>query len=73
VPTEGRTIAEITMDLSHLLESEIRRSPADWFWVHNRWKNFVPDFLLLHFKRGIHLPAGMDSSELQPFRILSFW
>jgi lipopolysaccharide heptosyltransferase II len=70
VPTEGRTIAEITMDLSHLLESEIRRSPADWFWVHNRWKNFVPDFLLLHFKRGIHLPAGMDSSELQPFRIL---
>ena len=70
VPTEGRTIAEITMDLSHLLESEIRHSPADWFWVHNRWKNFVPDFLLLHFKRGIHLPAGMDSSELQPFRIL---
>lgn len=70
VPTEGRTIAEITIDLSHLLESEIRHSPADWFWVHNRWKNFVPDFLLLHFKRGIHLPEGMDPSRLQPFRLL---
>ena len=70
VPTEGRTIAEITMDLNHLLEAEIRHSPADWFWVHNRWKNFVPDFLLLHFKRGIHLPKGTDPSGLQPFRLL---
>jgi heptosyltransferase-2 len=70
VPTEGRTIAEITMDLNRLLESEIRRSPADWFWVHNRWKNFVPDFLLQHFKRGIHLPEGTSPSDLQPFRLL---
>lgn len=70
VPTEGRTIAEITMDLNRLLESEIRHSPGDWFWVHNRWKNFVPDFLLLHFKRGIHLPEGTTPADLQPFRLL---
>jgi len=70
VPTEGRDVEEITMDLNHLLESEIRHSPADWFWVHNRWKNFIPDFLLLHFKRGIHLPKGTGPSELQPFRLL---
>ena len=70
VPTEGRGVEEITMDLNHLLESEIRHSPADWFWVHNRWKNFVPDFLLLHFKRGIHLPKGTSPSDLQPFRLL---
>jgi heptosyltransferase II len=70
VPTEGRSIAEISSDLNRLLESEIRISPADWFWVHNRWKNFVPDFLLLHFKRGIHLPEGTDASHLQPFRLL---
>jgi heptosyltransferase-2 len=70
VPTEGRDVEEITMDLNHLLESEIRHSPADWFWVHNRWKNFIPDFLLLHFKRGIHLPKGTGPSDLQPFRLL---
>jgi heptosyltransferase-2 len=70
VPTEGRGIAEITADLNRLLESEIRQSPADWFWVHNRWKNFVPDFLLLHFKRGIHLPEGTSPADLQPFRLL---
>jgi lipopolysaccharide heptosyltransferase II len=70
VPTKGRDIAEITMDLNRLLESEISHSPEDWFWVHNRWKNFVPDFLLQHFKRGIHLPKGTDPSKLQPFRLL---
>jgi lipopolysaccharide heptosyltransferase II len=70
VPTEGRDVEAITMDLNHLLESEIRHSPADWFWVHNRWKNFIPDFLLLNFKRGIHLPKGTSPSDLQPFRLL---
>ena len=70
VPTEGRDLAEITMDLNHLLESEIRHSPSDWFWVHNRWKNFQPDFLLQHIKRGVHLPAGTDPAQLQPYRLL---
>ena len=70
VPTEDRDLAEITMDLNHLLESEIRHSPSDWFWVHNRWKNFQPDFLLQHIKRGVHLPAGTDPAQLQPYRLL---
>jgi heptosyltransferase II len=70
VPTEGRDPAEITMDLNHLLEAEIRHSPSDWFWVHNRWKSFVPDFLLQQIKRGIHLPEGTDPAKLHPYRLL---
>ena len=70
IPTEGREVAEITMDLSRLLESEIRSSPADWFWVHNRWKLPYPNFLLSEVKRGIHLPPEIKTPDLQSFNIL---
>jgi len=70
IPTKGRDIAEITMDLNRLLEQEIRTSPADWFWVHNRWKLPYPDFLLSRVKRGIHLPSEFTLSDLQSFNIL---
>ena len=70
IPAEGREISAITMDLNHLLEREIHRSPADWFWVHNRWKIPHPNFLIADSKRGIHLPEATASSTLQPFRLL---
>ena len=70
VPTEGRDIAAITADLNLLLEREIRHSPADWFWVHNRWKVPHPNFLLGGSKRGIHLPRVTGEGDLQPFRLL---
>jgi KDO2-lipid IV(A) lauroyltransferase len=31
----GRNTARITA----VLEDHVRRYPAQWFWVHNRWKN----------------------------------
>ena len=70
VPTEGREINEITMDLNRLLEKEITLSPADWFWVHNRWKLPHPNFLLSEVKRGVYLPPEITSGDLQPFKIL---
>jgi len=70
VPTEGREIADITMDLNRLLEQEIRHSPADWFWVHNRWKLPYPNFLLSEVKRGIYLPPDLKTADLQRFNIL---
>jgi lipopolysaccharide heptosyltransferase II len=70
VPTEGRDVAEITMDLNRLLEQEIRQSPADWFWVHNRWKLPYPNFLLSEVKRGIYLPPDLKTADLQRFNIL---
>jgi KDO2-lipid IV(A) lauroyltransferase len=34
----SRSTEEITRDLSQAYEAAIRRDPANWFWVHNRWK-----------------------------------
>ena len=38
--TEGgaRSVAEITADINRAFETAVRRDPANWFWVHKRWK-----------------------------------
>lgn len=33
-----RSVEAITADINRVFESAIRRDPANWFWVHNRWK-----------------------------------
>jgi lauroyl/myristoyl acyltransferase len=33
-----RSKADITLDVNHAFEIAVRRDPANWFWVHNRWK-----------------------------------
>ncbi|MCW5558752.1 MAG: lysophospholipid acyltransferase family protein [Verrucomicrobiae bacterium] len=33
-----RTIESITREINNRFESAIRRDPANWFWVHRRWK-----------------------------------
>lgn len=42
IPThaEGRArpVEEITADINRAFEAAVRRDPANWFWVHNRWK-----------------------------------
>ncbi len=59
-----------TAQLNLVLEAGIRRSPADWFWVHNRWKTPNPDFLLAKYKRGITLLPEQSVESLQRFEIL---
>jgi KDO2-lipid IV(A) lauroyltransferase len=34
----ARSVADITLDINRAFEAAIRRDPANWFWVHNRWK-----------------------------------
>ena len=34
----ARPIAAIMLDVNHALEAAVRRDPANWFWVHDRWK-----------------------------------
>ena len=29
---------EITQDINAAMEVAVKRDPANWFWVHNRWK-----------------------------------
>lgn len=33
-----RPVAEIMSDVNRCYEQAIRRDPANWFWVHKRWK-----------------------------------
>jgi KDO2-lipid IV(A) lauroyltransferase len=33
-----RPVAAIMLDVNRAFEAAVRRDPANWFWVHNRWK-----------------------------------
>jgi KDO2-lipid IV(A) lauroyltransferase len=35
---ESRPIADIMRDVNRAFEVAVRRDPANWFWVHRRWK-----------------------------------
>ncbi len=64
------TTESLTARINQVLEAQISHTPADWFWVHNRWKTPRPKFLLSTYRRGIALPPGMSGETLKPFRIL---
>ena len=36
--TAARSIEEIMRDVNRAFEVAVRRDPANWFWVHKRWK-----------------------------------
>jgi KDO2-lipid IV(A) lauroyltransferase len=37
-----RSSEAIMSDVNRAFERGIRRDPANWFWVHNRWKTVRP-------------------------------
>ena len=70
IPYDRGNPEQLTADIDAALERQIRRSPADWFWVHNRWKTPWPNLLIARQKRGTYFPPGTDPSTLYPFRFL---
>ncbi len=70
IPYDPSNPEQLTADINRVLERQVRRSPADWFWVHNRWKTPWPHLLIAGQKRGIYLPPGTDPSMLYPFRFI---
>jgi lipopolysaccharide heptosyltransferase II len=64
------SVADLTSRMNEIIEQQIRVSPEDWFWVHDRWKTPQPNFLLARYKRGVNLPPGISAHDLKPFRIL---
>ena len=68
--TKNMDVDLVTAYMNQMLEEGIRHSPADWFWVHNRWKTPNPDFLLARYKRGVTLPIGQVMENIQHFEIL---
>lgn len=39
---QPRLITSIMLDVNQVFETAVRRDPANWFWVHNRWKKYEP-------------------------------
>lgn len=70
IPYDPANPEQLIADISSVLERQIRQSPADWFWVHNRWKTPWPHLLIGKQKRGIYLPPGTNRSQLFPYRFL---
>ncbi len=68
VPNDS--VEALTAKTNAMIAHEIRVSPADWFWVHNRWKTPRPNWLLSKYKRGLYLPPDVGAKDLKPFRIL---
>ncbi|MFZ0917974.1 MAG: lipopolysaccharide heptosyltransferase II [Candidatus Udaeobacter sp.] len=64
------SVADLTSRMNEIIEQQIRVSPEDWFWVHDRWKTPQPNFLLGRYNRGVYLPPGISAHDLKPFRIL---
>lgn len=67
IATTGLGDGEIMAEVHARLEAAISEDPANWFWVHSRWKTPSPNFLTRSYRRGVHVPPGM---KLKPFRIL---
>ena len=67
-PQKNQSTGDLTSCANEIVEEQIKSAPADWFWVHDRWKTPRPNFLLTRYKRGIHLPKG--AAPLKPFRLL---
>jgi KDO2-lipid IV(A) lauroyltransferase len=36
---EARTSTDLMLEVNRELEAGVRRDPANWFWVHRRWKD----------------------------------
>ena len=68
--TKGESLEALTARANEVIAGQIRQAPADWFWVHNRWKTPRPNFLLSRYKRGVYVPPGFPAKNLKPFRIL---
>lgn len=70
IESAHETVESLTATGNAVIEQQIRVAPADWFWVHDRWKTPRPNFLLRKYKRGVYVPSDMSSDQLKPFRIL---
>jgi len=70
IANQNKSTEHLTAEMNHVLEAQIRESPLDWFWVHNRWKLPYPEFLLARSKRGVYLPPGVAGSSLDPLRVV---
>jgi KDO2-lipid IV(A) lauroyltransferase len=59
---QPRSTAAIMGDVNRAFEAAVRRDPANWFWVHRRWKPAPPGSSRAEVPRA----AGNQNSEAGP-------
>lgn len=63
IPTHSdgrpRPVIDIMRDVNSAFEAAVRRDPANWFWVHNRWK----DRRRANTPAGAPVPQAADPSQ----------
>ena len=57
-----RSNTAIMSDVNRAFEAAVRRDPANWFWVHRRWKPAPPG----NSQAGVPRPARNQNSEAGP-------
>jgi len=55
-----REVAEIMVEVNRAFEHAIRRDPANWFWVHRRWK---PASTRQRKTRELPTPSGLQPGQ----------
>jgi len=55
---QPRSLEAITLDLNRAFEAAVRRDPANWFWVHRRWK---PRGRTVSVRKADRQPLGSTS------------
>lgn len=68
LPSGTDDVDALTACIARKLEDQIRISPEDWLWAHDRWKPLRPHFLMARDQRRFFLPE--DGPPMEPFRIL---
>jgi KDO2-lipid IV(A) lauroyltransferase len=63
IPTHAngqpRSTEDMARDMNRAFEAAIRRDPANWFWVHNRWKEGK-------WRRGTGEDRGKNIEDSEP-------
>ena len=62
---QPRSTYDIMLDVNRAFEVAVRRDPANWFWVHDRWKQPKPD--IQRPESGVQRPeTGVEQTETAP-------
>jgi len=67
---ESRRSTDITAELFRAIEEMIRRSPEEWFWLHDRWDPPTSGFLFPATGTPVFEPPADEEKFWKPFRIL---
>jgi KDO2-lipid IV(A) lauroyltransferase len=64
-----RTCEAITRDINAAHEASILRDPANWFWVHNRWKQKAAPTVDVAVQNSSGVSAIKTEPETQTIRV----